>query len=144
MDLDPHASHPTGAFSLQKFVRLTPQASLRCGFLPLAPTPTRQVGIAATAARPVPALHRPEGQKPRHWRQVRERRVATKVNLTGGNRSGLTGYRSNRSGPVPVSVGTRPAKIQILNLNSKNEKFPKILQGVMNLMVSNFLKNSFI
>ena len=50
-----------------------------------------------------------------------------KVNLTGGNRSGLTGYRSNRSGPVPVSVsvGTQPAKIKILNLNSKNEKFPK-------------------
>jgi len=48
-----------------------------------------------------------------------------KVNLTGGNRSGLTGYRSNRSGPVPVPAGTQPAKIQILNLNSKNEKFPK-------------------
>ena len=74
--------------------------------------------------------------------------VGTRVHLTGGNRSGLTGYRSNRSGPVPVSVGTQPAKIQILNLNAKNEKFPKkilkILQGVMNLMVSNFLKNSFI
>ena len=27
--------------------------------------------------------------------------VRTRVNLTGGNRSGLTGYRSNRSGPVP-------------------------------------------
>jgi len=47
------------------------------------------------------------------------------VNLTGGNRSGLTGYRSNRSGPVPVSTGTQPAKIQILNLNLKNKKFPK-------------------
>ena len=51
-------------------------------------------------------------------------------------------------GPVPVSAGTQPAKIQNLNLNSKNEKFLKkflkILQGVMNLMVSNFLKNSFI
>ena len=42
--------------------------------------------------------------------------VTTKVNLTGGNRSGLTGYRSNRSGPVPVSAGTQPAKIQILNI----------------------------
>ena len=52
-------------------------------------------------------------------------RVMIRVNLTGGNRSGLTGYRSNRSGPVPVSTGTQPAKIQILNLNSKNEKFPK-------------------
>ena len=64
--------------------------------------------------------------------------ILAKVNLTGGN----------RSGPVPVSTGTQPAKIQILNLNSKNEKFPKkflkILQGVMNLMVSNFLKKSFI
>ena len=49
----------------------------------------------------------------------------TRVNLTGGNRSGLTGYRSNRSGPVPVPAGTQPAKIQILNLNSKNEKFSK-------------------
>ena len=47
------------------------------------------------------------------------------VNQTGGNRSGLTGYRSNRSGPVPVSAGTQPAKIQNSNLNSKNEKFPK-------------------
>ena len=72
------------------------------------------------------------------------RRLVSKVNLTGGNQSGLTGYRSNRSGPVPVSAGTQPAKIQILNLNLKNEKFLKILQGVMNLMVSNFLKNSFI
>ena len=52
--------------------------------------------------------------------------AASRVNLTGGNRSGLTGYRSNRSGPVPVPAGTQPAKIQILNLNSKNEKFPKI------------------
>ena len=67
--------------------------------------------------------------------------VASKVNLTGGNRSGLTGYRS---GPVPVPAGTQPAKIQILNLNSKNEKFLKILQGATNLMVSNFLKNSFV
>ena len=49
--------------------------------------------------------------------------VIDKVNLTGGNRSGLTGYRSNWSGPVPA--GTQPVKIQILNLNSKNEKFQK-------------------
>ena len=53
---------------------------------------------------------------------TRLRRV-TRVYKTGGNRSGLTGYRSNRSGPVPA--GTQPAKIQILNLNLKNEKFPK-------------------
>ena len=51
--------------------------------------------------------------------------VATRVNLTGGNRSGLTGYRSNRSGPVPVPAGTQSDKIQNLNLNSKNEKFSK-------------------
>ena len=51
--------------------------------------------------------------------------IISKVNLTGGNRSGLTGYRSNRSGPVPVPAGTQPAKIQILNLNLKNKKFPK-------------------
>src|SRR6185437_9623863 len=74
--------------------------------------------------------------------------TSDRVNLTGGNRSGFTGYRSNRSGPVPVSAGTQPAKIQNLNLNSKNEKFSKkflkILQVAMNLMVSNFLKNSFI
>jgi len=79
---------------------------------------------------------------------VRGEAVGLMVPLTVGNRSGLTGYRSNRSGPVPVSAGTQPAKIQNLNLNSKNEKFLKkflkILQVVMNLMVSNFFKNSFI
>ena len=69
---------------------------------------------------------------------------ALRVYLTGGNQSGLTGYRSNRSGPVPVSAGTQSAKIQNLNLNSKNKKFLKILQVAMNLMVSNFLTNSFI
>ena len=37
--------------------------------------------------------------------------VLTRVNQTGGNWSGLTGYRSNQSGPVPVSAGTQPAKI---------------------------------
>ena len=75
--------------------------------------------------------------------------AAAMVPQTVGNRSGLTGYRSNRSGPVPVeSPGTQPAKIQNLNLNSKNKKFPKkilkIIQVAMNLMVSNFLKNLFI
>ena len=72
----------------------------------------------------------------------------TRIHLTGGNRSGLTGYRSNRSGPVPVWAGTKPVQIQNLNLNSKKwkilKKFLKILQGTTNLMVSNFLKNSFI
>ena len=70
--------------------------------------------------------------------------VWDRVNLTGGNRSGLTGYRSNRSRPVPVSAGTQSAKIQNLNLNSKNKKFSKILHFAMNLMISNFLKNLFI
>ena len=56
----------------------------------------------------------------------------------------MTSYRSNRSGPVSVWAGIKLSQIQNLNLNSKNEKFLKILQGVMNLMVSNFLKNSFI
>ena len=51
--------------------------------------------------------------------------LVPRVHQTGGNRSGLTGYRSNRSGPVPVSAGTQSAKIQTLNLNSKIEKFPK-------------------
>ena len=63
----------------------------------------------------------PEPTVPTGW----DLGVLTRVNLTGGNRSGLTGYRSNRSGPVPVSAGTQPAKIQNLNLNEKNEKFPK-------------------
>ena len=34
-----------------------------------------------------------------------------RVNRTVGNRSGLTGNRSNRSGPVSVSIGTQPVKI---------------------------------
>ena len=78
-----------------------------------------------------------------NWRMERER-ASTRVNLTGGNRFGLTGYRSNRSGPVSVWAGIKPAQIQNSNLNSKNKKFLKILQGATNIMVSNFLKNSFI
>ena len=46
----------------------------------------------------------------------------TMVHLTAGNRSGLTGYRSNRSGPVPVWTGTKPVQIQNSNLNSKKIK----------------------
>ena len=42
-----------------------------------------------------------------------------RVYLTVGNRSGLTGYRSNRTGPVPVWSGMKPVLIQNLNLNSK-------------------------
>ena len=74
--------------------------------------------------------------------------LACRVNQTGGNRSGLTDYRSNRSGPVSVWAGIKPAQIQNSNLNLKNEKFLKkilkILQGATNIMVSNFLKKSFI
>ena len=62
------------------------------------------------------------------------------VNQTGGNRFDLTGYRLNRSGPVSVWADTKPAQIQNSNLNLKNKKFLKILQGATNLMVSNFLK----
>ena len=51
--------------------------------------------------------------------------VMTRVHQTGGNRSGLTGYWSNRSGPVPVWAGTKPAQIQNSNLNSKKWKIPK-------------------
>ena len=40
-----------------------------------------------------------------------------RVYKTGGNRSGLTGYRSKRSGPVPVWAGIEPAKIPNSNLN---------------------------
>ena len=46
--------------------------------------------------------------------------------LTGGSRSGLTGDRPNRSGPILVRTGTEPAQIQNSNLNSKNEIFLKI------------------
>ena len=48
-----------------------------------------------------------------------------RIPLTGGNQSGLTGYRSNRSGPVLVWAGIKPAQIQNLKLNSKNEKITK-------------------
>ena len=74
-----------------------------------------------------------------HWYDGKKLNIPVqpggRVHQTGGN----------RSGPVLVSAGTQSAKIQTLNLNSKNpKKFLKILQGAMNLMVSNFLKKSFI
>ena len=72
----------------------------------------------------------------------------TRVNQTVGNRTGLTGYRSNRSGPVPVWSGMKPVQIQNLNLNSKNKKFPKkISKNTSRCDESNsvkFSQNSFI
>ena len=72
----------------------------------------------------------------------------TMVPQTVGNRSGLTGYRSNRSGPVPVWSGINRSKFKIWIWIQKKwkilKKFLKILQDATNLMVSNFLKNSFI
>ena len=72
----------------------------------------------------------------------------TKVNQTGGNRSGLTGYRSNRSGSGSGSGRYSTGQNSNFKFEFKKwkipKKFRKILQGVMNLMVSNFLKNSFI
>ena len=67
------------------------------------PTPRRTTGVVA-------CMPQPRNASPR---------VTPRVNLTGGNRSGLTGNRSNRSGPVPVPTGSQPVQIQILNLNSK-------------------------
>ena len=43
--------------------------------------------------------------------------IKIRVHQTVGNRTGLTGYRSNRSGPV--RSGMKPVQIQNLNLNSK-------------------------
>ena len=85
-----------------------------------------------------------EGSGGERGERLRESGCLVKVNLTGGNRSGLTGYRSNRSGPVPVSAGTQPAKIQILNLNlnSKNEKFSKISKNTSRCDGSNGIKFS--
>ena len=37
--------------------------------------------------------------------------IMGRVYKIGGNRSGLTGYRSNRSGPVPVWAGTKSVQI---------------------------------
>ena len=46
-------------------------------------------------------------------------RIGSRVNEIVGNRSGVTGYRSNRSGPVTIWAGIKPASIENLNLNSK-------------------------
>ena len=45
-----------------------------------------------------------------------------RVNETSGNRSGLTGNRSNRFGPVTVWAGIKPAQIQNSNLNLEKMK----------------------
>ena len=50
---------------------------------------------------------------------VRGRVLRPDVHRTGGNRSSLTGYRSNRSGPVSIWAGIKSVQIQNLNLNSK-------------------------
>ena len=59
-----------------------------------------------------------------------------------------TDGRSNGSGQVPVWTGTKPVQIQNSNSNLKkiknSQKFLRILEGATNLIVSNFLKNSFI
>ena len=72
--------------------------------------------------------------------------VVSRVNETGGNRSGLTGYRSNRAGSGFGRYSTgQNSKFKFKFKKWKiPKKFLKIIQGAMNLMVSNFLKNSFI
>ena len=64
--------------------------------------------------------------------------TSAQVQQTGGNRS----YRSNRSGPIPVWTGTKPAQIQNSNLNSKNEKFSKIPKNTSRCDESNGVKFS--
>ena len=55
---------------------------------------------------------------------------------------GLTGYRSNRSGPIPVWAGIKPAQIQNSNSNSKNENSQKILKNTSRCDESNGVKFS--
>ena len=67
--------------------------------------------------------------------------VTAMVNQIGGNRSGLTGFG--------FGLGRYQTGLNLkFKFELKNEKFLKnflkILQGATNLMVSNFLKNSFI
>ena len=56
---------------------------------------------------------------------------------------------SNRTGLKPVRTGSGLVRYETgpnskFKFKLKNEKFLKIRQGAMNLMVSNFLKNPFI
>ena len=60
--------------------------------------------------------------------------VASTVTRTGGNRSDLTGYRYETGQNSKFKIEIKKWKIP--------KNFLKILQGVTNLMVSNFLKNS--
>ncbi|WP_216088295.1 hypothetical protein, partial [Shigella flexneri] len=60
------------------------------------------------------------------------------------NRSGLTGFRPNRPGPVPIWGGLNRWKFKIFKFELKNrkisKKFLKILQGICNLLVSKIFK----
>ena len=60
--------------------------------------------------------------------------------FTDRNQFGNRGYRCNRSGPVPVLAGFKPASIQNSNFNSKNEKIPKISKNTSSCDESNGVK----
>jgi hypothetical protein len=67
---------------------------------------------------------------------------ANRVHQTGGNQSGLTGYRSNWSGPVSVWAGTKLAQIQNSNLNKKMKNSQKISKNTSRCDESNGVKFS--
>ena len=92
----------------------SPSVSLPAPRAPSRPKPIR----LKTHHSPLQCLN-PSSVAPRPQPSRASRRRPGSVNRTVGNRSGLTGYRSNRSGPVPVRSGMKPVKIQNLNLNSK-------------------------
>ena len=91
----------------------------------------KKIPAEAFFTSPSPAAQQQQAGPPQkkkatasRWAAARTRATGTGSrarpgSLTGGNRSGLTGYRSNRSGPVPIWAGTKPAQIQNSNLNSK-------------------------
>ena len=69
--------------------------------------------------------------------------MATRVHQTVSNRSDLTGYRSNRSGPIPVWSGMKPVQIQNFNFNFKKMKnSQKILKNTSRCDESNGVKFS--
>ena len=88
-----------------------------CRHLSLPSRPTKLKGKSERAS----GQHAAQGGRGRSQDTTRRGGACgeSMVNLTVGNRSGLTGNRSNRSGPVPVPTGSQPVQIQILNLNSK-------------------------